>query len=166
MPTDTDRKKIKDQQKGYFVTAAGIASSSNEVTSMHSRSLTVNRTYAANDAAAFTQRLSRVKRKSRLSSLVIDSIAEITGNATNYEVFTFSTRLPNGDAGVTLGTYNTHTGAGSTITANVPKSVTIVTNTDAEIAANSQILVAMAPQGTGWNVAYTGVTFTLDLEEI
>lgn len=163
---DTDRKKIKDQQIGTFVTAAGISSASNEVTEIHSRNFTAGRSYAANDAAAFTQPLVHVKRKSRVRKIQITSLADITGNATNYELFTFSTRLPNGDAGVTLGTWNTHTGAQSTITGNVSANVTVVTNADAILTAETKIRVAMAPQGTGWNVAYPGVSFSVDLEEI
>ena len=67
---------------------------------------------------------------------------------------------------MTLGSWNTHTSAQSTITANVTASVTIATNADSILAAGTKVHVAMAPQGTGWNVAYPGVSFTVDLEEI
>lgn len=167
MPTDTDRKKIKDQQKGYFVTAAGITSASNEVTEMHSRTVgPVLRAYAANDAATFTQVIATPQRKSRCRAIKIHAITAITGNATNYELFTFSSQYANGTALATLGTYNTHTGAQSTIAANVAGSVTVVTNSDAEIPAGGKVHVIMAPQGTGWNVSTVGTSFTVDLEEI
>lgn len=163
---DTDRKKIKDQQKGTFLTAAGITSPSDEVEKMHRRTFFHQRPYAANDAATFTAVIARPIRKTRVKAIKIDSIAGITGNATNYELFTFATQYPNGTAGVTLGTWNTHTSAQNTIAANVTGSVTVVTNADAEIPADMKILVTMAPQGTGWNVAYPGTAFTVDLEEV
>lgn len=163
---DTDRKKIKDQQTGTYLTASGISDAKGAVADMHKRAFCQTRAYAANDAAAFTQRLATAVRKSRIKAINIDSIAAITGNATNYEVFTFSSRLANGDAGVTLGSWNTHTGAQSTISANTTASVTVVTNADSILVAGAKVLVSMAPQGTGWNVAYPGVSFTVDLEEI
>lgn len=163
---DTDRKKIKDQQKGEFLTAAGISDAKGEVENMHKRSFFTNRAYAANDTAAFTQQLATSVRKTRVKAIKIDSIAAITGNATNYQLFTFSSRLSNGDAGVTLGTWNTNTSAQSTIAANVTASVTVVTNADSILAAGTKVYVAMAPTAAGWNVAYPGVSFTVDLEEI
>lgn len=162
----TDRTRIKDQQKGEYKTTADISDSAGAVEDMHKRFGSKDRPYAANDAAAFTQRLVTVKRKSRAKAINIDSFATITGNATNYEVFTFSAIHPNGAAGPTLGSWNTHTSAQSTITGNVTASVTVATNSDATLEVGAKVIVAMAPQGTGWNVAYPGVSFTIDLEEV
>jgi hypothetical protein len=166
MPTQTDRDKLKDQQKGTLRTAAGVSDPAEAVNAAHRRTFHVNRSYAANDAATFTQQLASTVRKARCKAIKIDTIAAITGNATNYELFTFFSQLSNGTAGVTLGTWNTHTSAQNTIAANVTGSVTVVTNADAELTAGTKVLVTMAPQGTGWNVAYPGVSFTVDLEEI
>jgi hypothetical protein len=163
---DTDRKKIKDQQKGVYTSTAGIATPFESVDELHRSEHRCGVPYAANNAAAWTGfPVVTVKRKRKLKSISIYATTAITGNATNYELFTFATRLANGDAGVTLGTWNTHTSAQSTITANVAQNVTVVTNTDAEIAAGSTILVSMAPQGTGWNVDQL-TAFTVDLEAI
>jgi hypothetical protein len=166
MPTDTDRKKIKDQQAGEFRTAAGIVDPTGETNAMHRRTFSRGRPYAANDAAAFTDFAAHPMRKTRAKAIKIDAITAITGNATNYQVFTFSTQYPNGTAGVTLGSWNTHTSAQNTITANVTASVNVVSNSDADIPADMKIVCAMAPQGTGMNVPQAGLLFTYDLEEI
>lgn len=164
---DTDRKKVKDQQEGTFLSAAGISSAKTAVQDMHSRGGTaIARVYAANDAATFTQLLVNPPRKSRLKAVKINAVTAITGNATNYEVFTLSTQYANGTAIATVGSWNTHTGAQSTIAANVTASVTVSTNSDAEIPAGGKLFVVMAPQGTGWNVSTSGTSFTVDLEEI
>ncbi len=166
MPTETDRKKIKDFQKGQYKTIASISDPSGEVENVHKRAFVVTRAYAANDAAAFTMEVATAKRKSRVKAIEIHSLATMTGNATNYQVFTFSSMLSNGTAGVTIGSWNTHTSAQNTITGNATASVTVVANADAELAAGTKVLCAMAPQGTGVNVAYPGVSFVVDLEEI
>lgn len=163
---DTDRKKIKDQEKGVYSSTAGIADAPGAVEDTHKRAFRVGVPYAANNAAAWTGLpVATLPRKVKIKTAKIYATTVITGNATNYELFTVATRLANGDAGVTLGTWNTHTGAQSTITANVPASITVVTNSDAEILAGSTVLVSMAPQGTGWNVDQF-TAFTFDFEEI
>ncbi len=163
---DTDRKKIKDQQEGVYASAKDISDAQDAVADMHKRTFHERRPYAANDAATFTVQLAKVKRKSRVKAIDIDAITVITGNATNYELFTFFTKLANGSAGVTLGTWNTHTGAQSTITANVSSAVTIATNADSILAAGTKVLCTMAPQGDGWNVSVNGTSFSVDVEEI
>lgn len=161
---DTDRKKIKDQQKGVFSSAAGIVAPADEVDAMHRDEFVAYPPYAANNAAAWTGLpLVTFRRKRKPVAGRIYATTVITGNATNYQLFTLSTRLANGDAGVTLGTYNTHTSAQSTVTANVAATFTV--NSDAEIAAGSTVLLSMAPQGTGWNVDQL-TCFTFDFEEI
>jgi hypothetical protein len=96
----------------------------------------------------------------------INAITAITGNATNYEKFTFSSQYANGTAKATLGSWNTHTGAQSTIAANTSGTVAIATNADAEIPAGGKLVVIMAPQGDGWNVSVAGTSFSADLEEV
>jgi hypothetical protein len=162
----TDRAKIKEQEKGVYKTTAGISDSAGAVEDTHKRTFCKDRPYAANDAAAFVQKLATVKRASRVKAINIESIAAITGNATNYEVFTFTSQYANGTALATLGSWNTHTGAQSTIAANVTSSVTVATNTDADLPAGAKVICSMAPQGTGWNVAYPGVSFVVDVEEV
>jgi hypothetical protein len=164
--TDTDRKRIKDFQKGQFLTIAEISNSAGETENLHKRTYSVGRPYAANDSAAFSQQIVHTLRKVRVKAIKIDAMATVTGNAANYELFTFATQYPNGTAGKTLGTWNTAPAAQNTITANVTGSVTVVTNSDADIPADMKILVTMAPQGTGMNAAYPGTSFTVDLEEI
>jgi len=163
---DTDRKKIKDQQKGVYVTTAGIATVDESVNDLHKRTYTARPPYAANNAATWVGLpIATPPRKTRIRSFRITPTTAITGNATNYQLFTLATRHANGDAGVTLGTWNTHASAQSTIAANAGVAMTVVTNSDAEIAANAHIKLTMAPQGDGWNVDQL-TEFTLDLEEI
>ncbi len=164
---DTDRKKIKDQEVGTYVTAAGITSASNEVAKIHSRTFgPTHRPYAANDAATFTLLLANTQRKARVKAVKINSVVAITGNATNYQKFTFSTQHDNGTAIATLGSWNTHTGAQSTIAANTTATVTVATNSDAEVPALGKVFVIMAPTGDGWNATQASLSFTVDLEEI
>jgi hypothetical protein len=163
----TDRKKIKDQQEGTYVTAAGISDAQGAVEDMHSRTVgPIHRPYLANDAATFTQLVAAPQRAVRARAVKINSIVGITGNATNYQKFTFSTQYANGTAKATLGSWNTHTGAQSTIAANTSGTVTIATNADAEIPAGGKLVVIMAPTGDGWNCSQSSTSFTADLEEI
>ena len=163
---DTDRKKIKDQQKGVYVTTAGIATVDESVNDLHKRTYSTRPPYAANDAATWVGLpICTHPRKCKARSFRITPTTVITGNATNYQLFTLAWRHANGDAGATLGTWNTHTGAQSTIAANAGVSMTLVTNSDAEIAANAHVKLTMAPQGTGWNVDQL-TEFTFDVEEI
>ncbi len=163
---DTDRKKLKDQIESELVTTAGISSAKTAVQDVHKRTFHTTRPYAANNAAAFTMVLAVTQRKARLRAVKINSLADITGNATNYQKFTVSSQYANGVAGATLGTWNTHTGAQSTITGNVAVTVSTSTNADSVLAAGDKVLIAMAATGDGWNVAYPGVSFIVDLEEV
>src|SRR5574338_825430 len=160
MPTQTDRDKVKDFQEGQAVSIAGISNAQSAISDMHSRQYSTSRPYAANDTAAWTKTLASLQRKSRCKAFKIDSTATIANDSTDYVKFTLSWQYANGDAGKTLGSWNTHTSAQGAITANVTASVTVVTNSDAEVPAGAKLRLAQAIGGAGKNVTVSDTAFT------
>jgi len=163
--TDTDRKKIKDQQIGEFVPTAGIASASNEVTELHSRTFCTSRPYAANDTAAWTKQLAHTVREVRVRACKVDTTTTIASDNTDYVKFTLTSQYPNGDAIATHGAYNTHGGAQGALTANVSGSFSLNAAV-AVVPADAKFRIAQSIGGAGKNVVVTDTAFTLDVEEI
>ncbi len=161
----TDREKIKDQEKGTYVTANGITAASNEVTEIHSRTFTTSRPYAANNTAAWTKTLAHTVRKVKVRACKIDTTANIAANDTDYVKFTLTAQYPNGSSIATLGAWNTAASAQGAITENVTASITINAAV-AVVPADAKFRIAQAIGGAGQNVTTTDTCFTLDVEEI
>ncbi len=161
----TDRSKVKDQQIGTLVTAAGITSASNEVSEIHSRTYTTSRPYAANNTAAWTKTLAHTVRKVKVRAFKIDTTANIAANDTDYVKFTLTSQYPNGASIATHGSWNTAIAAQGAITENVTASATCNAAV-AVVPADAKFRVAQSIGGAGQNVTVTDTCFTLDVEEI
>ena len=166
--TDTDRKKIKDQQKGEFVTTAGIADADAAVVAMHSRYLSYARTGSENAATNVAEVPMGINhRLSRLRGAYLTADAAVANDGTDYnKVYVFAFPAAGGalGAGTLVASWNTHTSAQSAITANAKHSMSLVTAAAASIAADSVFTMKIGKTGAG--KAMTNIAITLDLEEI
>lgn len=166
--TDTDRKKIKDQQEGEYKTTAGISSAHDAVVSMHSRYLNMSRTGSENAATNVAEVPGGiVHRLSRLRGAYLSADAAVANDSTDYDtVYLYKFASTGGalGAGTLLASWNTHTSAQGAITANAKHSMSLVSAAAASIAADSVITYKVGKTAAG--KVLTNFSITLDLEEI
>jgi len=166
--TDTDRKKIKDQQKGEFLTAAGISDADAAVVAMHSRHFNYARTGSENAATNVAEvPMGIVHRLSRCRAVYFTSDAAVANDTSDYDtvyVYKFASTGGALGAGTLVASWNTHTSAQSAITANAKHSMSLVTAAAASIAADSVLTMKVGKSGSG--KVLTNFAITLDLEEI
>lgn len=164
---DTDRKKIKDQQKGYFVTAAGILAASDEVNKIHTRthahfllsggSTTTN---VAEKAFGF------VKRRSQFKAGSWAPTGALTANATNYGILRVFKRTSAGASKTLVASWNTATGAQGTTVALADNALAATsTPADLTVAAGSVLTYEIEKFGAG-GLTIGEMALAVDLEEI
>jgi hypothetical protein len=160
----TDREIIKERQTGQ-VQSYGVAGSAKDaVAATHTRSINCNKVGTENAATNIAETvICTVNRKSRLASVKYLTNSTVPGNATDSMLFTIAKRTA-GAAAVTVATWNTDTGAQSTITALVPASFPVVANADAILAAGDILTYTVRKVAAG--KLLDPAVFTVDLEEV
>lgn len=159
--TDTDRKKIKDQQKGTYLTAAGIDDADAAVTAMHTRTVCYPKVGTENaDTNVAETLMFRVGRKSK-PVVYYTSPVSATANATHYTLLTVTRKTAGVDAGI-VATWNTHTSAQGAFTSNVPFAM--VLNTGVTLLAGDTLHYIKRTVADGRSVGVG--SFTFELEEI
>lgn len=168
--TDTDRKKIKDEQEGVFLGLAGVADAHLATRDLHS--ITRDYTKATTEnaitaSAALVPGLASVQRKSRLRDIGIYVTTNIAQNTANYAVINFYKRTAG--TSTLIGSWNTGATTQGALTTNIAGHVTtavgLITNSDADIAAGSSLVWNIAKTGTG-QLVDVGTVFSFDLEAI
>jgi hypothetical protein len=158
---DTDRKKIKDQQEGTYVTAAGISDPHGAVVAMHTRTVCYPKVGTENaDTNVAETLMFRVGRKSK-PTIYYTSPLSATANATHYTLITVTRKTAGVDAGI-VGTWNTHTSAQGAFTSNVPFALTL--NTGVTLLAGDTLHYIKRTVGDGRSIGVG--SFTFELEEI
>lgn len=125
MPTDSDRKKIKDQQKGVFLTAAAISSPNTEVEKLHEEVFVFDLDADASQAERGVPCLKAFKVK----SVVVLPSTDLAAHATAYVTYTTQKR-PSAALGtpVSVAAFDTATGGSNvSLTAWTAYSVTLTT---------------------------------------
>lgn len=166
----TDRTRIKNQQKGEYLTAAGMVDGNGAVNAMHTRQRDFQKRGTENAATNVAEVVcvADVARKSKLRKASIAVTTNITGDNTNYAIIKFFKRTSG--TSTLIASWNTHGGAQSSLTTNVSGHCDnttngLVVNSDAEIAAGSQITYSIGKLGSG-QLVDIGTCFSFDLEEI
>ncbi len=157
----TDRSRFKDWLEGLIVSIGSMGDAHTAVRDVNSaaRDYTKATTENAATAQALTVALANVPRKSRLRSISIGVTTNIALNAANYAVINFYKRTSG--TSTFLGSWNTAATTQGAMTTNVACSITpavgLVTNSDGDIAAGSQIQ---------WNIAKTGTGQLVDVGSV
>ena len=161
----TDRAKIKDQQKGVYLTAAGISDASGEVESMHTKTFSTTVHALENAATNVTERpVGIIKRLSKVKAISIVPPAAVANDATDYiKVYVYKYT----SAGATqtlLGSWNSATAAQGAMTAYAKHSLSLVTAAVKSVSADSTITFHVGKFGAGKVLGNCSVT--VDHEEI
>ena len=163
--TDTDRKKIKDQQAGEFVTTAGIVDAAGEVTKIHSRLLNWARSGSENAATNIAEAPGGcIKRLSKIKSITVVPLESVSNDTTNYDKIYVYKYNSTGGSKTLIGSWNTHTSAQSAMTAFAKHTLSLVSSACASVAADSPITYHVGKSGSGQ--ALTMFSVTVDGEEI
>ncbi len=172
---DTDRKKLKDQQTGALLGAAGISDAAAAVRAMHSRSVPFTKTGSENaatnvaEAPMFTYPTNR--RKLKVTGFGIAVASNVATDNTHYAVISFY-MTPSAGSAKLVGSWNTHGGAQGALTFGtigqvVTTALGLVTNADAVSSSTvgSTFTYAILKYGNGVAIPANSV-FTVGLEEI
>lgn len=165
----TDIEYMKQQEAGQLNTsgsASNSASIRSTVNGVFSRCHPFAKTGAENAATNVAETpMYVVPRTSVLNSVKYITGTNVANDSTDYVVITISKRdAATGLTQTTLATWNTHTSAQNAITQNIPASFSLVTNSDATIAAGSSLAYTIGKYGSGKAVAAGSIVF--DLQEI
>ena len=145
---DTDRKKIKDQQKGVYLTAAGIAASADEVAKLHEETFVFSNVAGSPLAEVG---IAMVK-KCKVKSIKAMPAATLGTAAANYVTGTVAKRDGAGGGATTIGSFTTNSSGGAALTAFVATTPTLVAGTE-EIAAGGVLTYALVDNATTTEVA-------------
>ena len=162
----TDRSILRQRQQGQ-ADSYGLAATANTIAAFHTRSLTWTKSGAENssnnclEAAMFT-----VTRVAQVRGVRLTVNSAVAANATNGFVVTVSKRTGAG-AAVPIATWNTDTNvaAQGAISAFVPASFSVLTNTDASLAVNDVLTFKVVKFGVGL-LLDSPACVTVDLEEL
>ncbi len=159
----TDREIIKTQQLGS-VDALGLATPAASVAAVHSVSRDFTKLGTENAATNVAATLMfSVRRKQKVSGVTYLTATAAATNNTSYAYFTIS-KMTAGGTAVVVASYNSHGGAQSTITANVPAAFSVVANADAILASGDTLHYTIGKISSG--VAVDIGTITVDLEAV
>lgn len=154
MPTQTDRDKIKDQQEGVYLGAAGISNAKSAVSAMHARPVFDHRKAGAENAATNVSELPLTTcfHASKGKKFGIQTTANIAANATDYLIIRFYKRVAG--TSTVIASWNTHTSAQGALTTAAPAVIStattgLVINTDADIPADAGITYDIGKVGAG-----------------
>lgn len=158
----TDRVLIKTAQAGQFNSVA--VNAADAVNAMHSRVYQCHKSGTENAATNVAETgLAVIERKAQLKTVKYVTGTNVAHNATDYVLVTIKKRTAGG-AATTVATWNTHTSAQGAITQWSPASFSVVTSSDAVIAADDALTYTVAKYGDGKELAI-GV-FAVDVEEV
>lgn len=161
----TDRSKIKDQEKGTYLTASGISDAAGEVEKIHCRPLTAVVHALENAATNVTERpVGVVKRLSKVKAINVVSPAAVANDATDYVKVYVYKYTSAGATQTLLGSWNTATAAQGAMTAYANHSLSLVAAATASVAAGSTLTFHVGKFGAGKVLGNCSVT--VDLEEI
>lgn len=167
MPTQTDRDKIKDQQEGTYLTAAGMSNAKEGVAAMHARPYVfVEARTTANTLSEFP--CGTVPHASRLKKVGLQLAANVANDSTDYAVIKFFKRVAG--TSTLIASWNTHTSAQGALTTAAPGIISssatgLITNSDADIPANAGLTYSVTAGGVSQPITAQSV-FTLWLEEV
>lgn len=157
MPTQTDRDKVKSQQIGTYVTAAGIVSSETAIRELHQETFTFI-TFAA---ATYVEQGITMVKKCKVKSIRIVAATTLAADATNNITCTVAKRDGAGGSATTIGTVTTDV-AGGALTAFTPKVVALVTTQGVvDIAAGQVLTFKTVDNGTTTEPLFS-VTVTVE----
>lgn len=145
---DTDRTKIKDQQKGYFKTAAGISTPAAEVDKLHEETFVFSNVAGSPLAEVGIQ----MRKKCRVKAISAMPAANLATAAANYVTGTVAQRDGAGGSATAIGAFTTNSSGGAALVAFVSTPVTI-TAAAAEIAAGAVLTYALVDNATTTEVA-------------
>ena len=161
----TDRTKIKDQQKGEYLSTAGIVDSAGEVEKLHTRSFSVAVHALENAATNVTERpVGIIKRLSKIKAISIVPPAAVANDATDYVKVYVYKYTSAGATQTLLGSWNSATAAQGAMTAYAKHSLSLVTAAVASVSADSTITFHVGKFGAGKVLGNCSVTG--DHEEI
>lgn len=140
---DSNRKKIKDQQKGEFLTAAGMTDVASTVNEMHEETFIFD---VPADAAVAEIGITILKA-CKLKSVKGLAITGLAANGSAYITQTVSKRDGAGGAAVIAATFNTNTaGQNKAITAWVPYDFTLSSTTANLFFAAGNVLTFLSAE--------------------
>ncbi len=166
----TDRARIKNQQEGVFLAAAGMTDAHAATRALHSRGLQGAQKTGTENAAtnvAQTPALGYQFRKVKVRGIGITTVSNIATNNTNYDVFKFYKTVAG--TSTLIGSWNTHGGAQGSIVYGTPVVIAVgtglVANSDAEIPIGASVDYVIT-KVSGGALVDPGMLFDFDLEEI
>lgn len=161
----TDRSLYKTQQVGALAsiassTANALAAISSESSRAYvwTKAGTENSSNNVGESSMFT-----VARPGTVKSVKLSTNTAVAANATNGFVITVAKRTAGG-AAVPVATYNNDTAAQGAITAYAPAALSVVTSSDATVAAGDVLTFKCIKFGTG-SLLDAGSAVTVDVEE-
>jgi hypothetical protein len=162
----TDRSIYKTQQVGALAsiassTANAIAAVADEATRSYCWTKSGNENSSNNVAETV---MYVVNRAARLKTVKLLTNSAVAANATNGFVVTVSKRTAGG-AAVPVATYNNDTAAQGAITAFSPASLSVVTSSDANIAAGDVLTFKCLKFGSG-SLLDSPAAVIADVEEV
>ncbi len=150
----TDRAKIKAQEEGVFLGAAGISDAKAAVKAMHARPAFDHRKAGAENAATNVSELPLTTcfHASRVKKIGIQTATNIAANATDYLIIRFYKRVAG--TSTVIASWNTHTSAQGALTTHAPAVIStlatgLVTNSDGDIPADAGIAYDIGKVGAG-----------------
>lgn len=161
----TDREIWKDRQNGQ-AQAFGLAADprTGVVADVNRRTICAAKFGTENAATNVAEvACGVVNRKARCVSIKYTSVTAIANDATDYVHIKAYKRTSAGASLTLLGSWNSATGAQGATTASVPASLSLVDNSDLDIAAGSPISYIITKFGAG-KLVDVG-SFTFDVEE-
>lgn len=165
----TDRERIKDQQEGVYLTTGGMTNAKSAVDQMHCRALSFPKVGTENAETNVAETvMGFVPHKSRAKKFGLMTGTNIESDNTDYLVVKFFKRKAG--TSTLIGSWNTHGGAQGAITTAGPAVISsaatgLVTNSDADIAEDSEITYSITKVAAGKAVAQYSI-FSAWLEEI
>jgi len=141
----SDRDIIKDQQKGTFISAAGMANVETAVGEIHEETFV----FALDADAAVTERGIHIKKACRLKSAVLTPSTGLAVDGTAFTTTTVSKRDGAGGAAAIAATHTTNSVGGSALVAFVPKPLTLsATSANLDFPAGSVLTFLVAEAST------------------
>lgn len=147
---DTDRKKIKDQQKGVLKTAAGISDTNTAVNQLHEETFVFSNVAGSPLAEVGLT----IVKACKVKSIRALPAATLATAAANYVTGTIAKRDGAGGGATTIGSFTTNSTGGAALTAFVPTTVAVSTTAGvADIAAGQVLTYALVDNATTTEVA-------------
>lgn len=164
----TDRSIIKQRQAGQ-ASSYGLANTSTTgpIADTHTRALTWTKSGNENSSNNCAETVMfTVNRASQLKSVKLTTNSAVAANATNGFVVTVAKRTAGG-AAVPVATWNSDTNAAAqgAITAFSPAALSVVTSSDAALAAGDVLTFKCLKFGVGL-LLDSPASVTVDVEEV